>query len=128
MKIFLIILITITTLAGISLLIPGQTTTFNIEDKKLNTIAIIAENVIQCESEGNNVEIIDTNGRWSRGIAQFQDETWQRLSTKAGIDGKSTEPEKARAVLLWAIKNGYGNEWTCYRKLNKTMPELFAEI
>lgn len=75
----------------------------------------LAEQIIQCESGGRNVEIIDSNGKWSRGIAQFQDSTWEWLSGLAGIEGSPLEPEKARAVLIWALENGYGFHWSCFR-------------
>ena len=81
------------------------------------SIESLADAIIECESSGRNVEIIDTNGKWSRGIAQFQDATWAWMSVGAGIQGSSTEPEKARAVLIWALQNGYGMHWTCYRKI-----------
>lgn len=74
----------------------------------------LAEQIIECESGGRNVEIIDSNGKWSRGIAQFQDSTWEWLSGLAGVQGSAMEPEKARAVLIWALENGYGFHWTCY--------------
>jgi len=77
----------------------------------------LADNMIQCESGGRNIEIIDTNGKWSRGVAMFQDSTWDWLSGLAGVTGSSMEPEKARAVLLWSLKNGYGEHWyTCYHR------------
>lgn len=80
-------------------------------------IEALADDIIDCESSGRNIEIIDTNGKWSRGIAQFQDTTWEWLSGLAGVTGSSTEPKKAREVLVWSLENGYGSHWTCYRKI-----------
>lgn len=77
----------------------------------------LADRIIECESNGRNVEIIDTNGEWSRGIAQFQDKTWDWMSHEAGVVGSSTEPEKARAVLVWALQNDLGRHWTCFRMI-----------
>ncbi len=80
----------------------------------------LADAIIQCESSGRaDVEIIDTNGEWSRGVAQFQDKTWDWMSQLAGVDGSPLEPEKARAVLVWALENGHGSHWTCYKKVTK---------
>jgi len=78
----------------------------------------LADAIIECESSGRNIEIIDTNGKYSRGIAMFQDETWAWMSRGAGVTGVATEPEKARTVLIWALENGYGGHWyTCYHKV-----------
>lgn len=77
----------------------------------------LADAIIECESSGRNIEIIDTNGLWSRGVAMFQDETWAWMSRGAGVTGVATEPDKARKVLLWALENGHGEHWyTCYHK------------
>lgn len=80
-------------------------------------LSALADRIIMCESSGRNVSIIDSNGLPSRGIAQFQDRTWAWMSKAAGIEGSPMEPEKARAVLIWALKNGHGKHWTCYRKV-----------
>jgi hypothetical protein len=80
----------------------------------------LADAIIDCESSWRNIEIIDTNGKWSRGIAQFQDTTWDWLSGLAGVTGSSMEPEKAREVLVWSLENGYGSHWTCYHLVKGT--------
>ena len=77
----------------------------------------LADLVISCESGGRNVCIIDTNGKPSCGIAQFQETTWIWLSGLAGVEGSPLEPEKARQVLVWAIEHGYGPHWTCFNKI-----------
>jgi hypothetical protein len=79
---------------------------------------VLADKIIQCESSGRNIEIIDTNGKWSRGVAMFQDETWAWMSKEAGVEGTSLEPEKARTVLVWAIEQGIADDhWViCYKK------------
>lgn len=78
----------------------------------------LADEIIDCESDGINVEIIDTNGKWSRGVAQFQDATWAWMSKSAGVEGTSLEPEKARQVLVWAIREGIApKHWViCYQR------------
>lgn len=86
-------------------------------EPKVSAYDALADAIIECESNGRNVEIIDTNGEWSRGIAQFQDETWSWMSPLAGVEGSPLEPEKAREVLVWALENGHGSHWTCYYKV-----------
>jgi hypothetical protein len=78
----------------------------------------LADEIIECESSYRNIEIIDTNGKWSRGVAMFQDETWSWMSKEAGVIGTSLEPEKARQVLVWAIREGIApDHWvTCYKR------------
>lgn len=70
---------------------------------------------IQCESNWNNVTIIDTNGKFSRGIGQFQDETWQLFSKQSGIIGTSTDPVATVKMMNWAFQNNLQTHWTCYR-------------
>lgn len=78
-----------------------------------------ADEIINCESSGRNIEIIDTNGKWSRGVAMFQDATWEWMSREAGVVGSSMEPEKARQVLIWASENDLVDDhWViCYKKI-----------
>lgn len=78
-----------------------------------------ADKIIDCESSGRNIEIIDTNGEWSRGVAMFQDATWAWMSKAAGVEGSSLEPEKARQVLIWASEQGLVDDhWViCYGKV-----------
>lgn len=91
-----------------------------VEQEKPHPFSDLAEAIIQCESSGRaHVEIIDSNGEWSRGIAQFQDRTWDWMSKEAGVTGSPLEEDKARAVLLWALENGHGKHWTCYKKVTQ---------
>lgn len=78
-----------------------------------------ADKIIDCESGGRNIEIIDTNGKWSRGVAMFQDATWAWMSKAAGVTGSSTDPVKARQVLIWASENDLVDDhWViCYGKV-----------
>lgn len=78
-----------------------------------------ADEIIDCESSGRNIEIIDTNGKWSRGVAMFQDATWAWMSKAAGVTGSSTDPVKARQVLIWASENDLVDDhWIiCYGKV-----------
>jgi hypothetical protein len=77
----------------------------------------VVQRLIQCESSGRNVTIIDSNGLHSRGILQFQDKTWEWFSKLSGIKGTSTNPNDAIRMANWAVQNGYGPHWTCFRLL-----------
>lgn len=74
--------------------------------------------VIACESSGRHEGIWGDNGR-SYGWLQLQKPTWEYLSAKAGIKGNWQDKQDQVRLLEWAIKNGHGNNWTCWRKLNK---------
>ena len=77
----------------------------------------IVDRLIQCESGGKNITIIDSNGLESRGILQYQDKTWEWFSKLSGITGKPTNDEDAKKMTRWAVKNGYGENWTCWKKI-----------
>jgi len=69
--------------------------------------------LVACESSGRNITIMDSNGRWSRGILQYQDRTWEWFSKLSGIKGTSTNPTDAIAMTEWAIENGKIGHWSC---------------
>ena len=80
-----------------------------------------AQTVINCESGG-------VHDRWgdkdrphsSYGVAQFQKRTFDELAKKATLpdpDWKSSAQQVQ--LLIWAIQNGYGKRWTCYRLMAK---------
>jgi hypothetical protein len=83
----------------------------------LSPTEALADKIITCESHWRNVSIIDSNGLPSRGIAQFQDRTWKWMSEAAGVEGSPLEPAKAKEVLMWALANGHGKHWSCWRKI-----------
>ena|ERR1043165_4183830 len=65
------------------------------------------------ESSGReDIQIIDSNGKWSRGCLQFQDETWKRYSKKFGLTANVldciAQKRLAREILLHE-KNGWRN-------------------
>ena len=72
--------------------------------------------IIMCESSGKHKDVWGDN-RESYGIAQFQKPTWDYLSGLAGIEGDWKDKQDQIALLKWAIQNGHGKHWTCYRKL-----------
>ena len=74
--------------------------------------------VIMCESSGRHEGIWGDRGR-SYGITQLQKPTWDYLSVKAGIQGSWKDKQDQVRLLEWAIQNGHGDNWTCWRKLKK---------
>ncbi|MBI5421324.1 MAG: transglycosylase family protein [Parcubacteria group bacterium] len=85
---------------------------------KVQRIDSVIEKLIQCESGGKNVKIIDSNGYYSYGILQFQKATWDGWSRESGIVGDPMVPEDAIQMARWAIKNGFISHWTCARILD----------
>jgi len=75
------------------------------------TADLAIEHLIPCESMGQTVNRIDTNGKMSYGILQFQDwDEWERVS---GITGSPDNHADAIRMAEWAIQNGMINHWTC---------------
>ncbi len=72
--------------------------------------------VIMCESSGRHEGIWGDNGR-SYGLTQLQKPTWDYLSGIARIEGNWKNKQDQIRLLEWAVQNGYGDHWTCYRKL-----------
>jgi hypothetical protein len=77
----------------------------------LATADLAIEHLIPCESMGKPINRIDTNGKMSYGILQFQDwDEWERVS---GITGDPDNRADAIRMAEWAIQNGMINHWTC---------------
>lgn len=75
------------------------------------TADLAIEHLIPCESMGRPLNRLDTNGKMSYGILQFQDwDEWQRIS---GITGNPDNRADAIRMAEWAIQNGMINHWTC---------------
>jgi len=75
------------------------------------TADLAIEHLIPCESMGQVLDRVDTNGKMSYGILQFQDwEEWERMS---GISGSPDNRADAVRMAEWAIQNGMINHWTC---------------
>lgn len=82
------------------------------------TADLAIEHLIPCESGGATINRIDTNGKMSYGILQFQDwEEWERMS---GISGSPDNRADAIRMAEWAIQNGLINRWTCANILKIT--------
>jgi hypothetical protein len=83
----------------------------------------IVENIIQCESQNQmvwgdlNYYEKGVNIR-SYGVAQFQERTFNYLKGLANADQLNFYDRDDQVYLLkWAIENGYGYLWSCYRIL-----------
>jgi hypothetical protein len=75
------------------------------------TADLAIEHLIPCESMGRPINRVDTNGKMSYGILQFQDwDEWERVS---GITGDPDNRRDAIRMAEWAIENGMINHWTC---------------
>jgi hypothetical protein len=75
------------------------------------TADLAIEHLIPCESMGQRLDRLDTNGKMSYGILQFQDwDEWERIS---GITGNPDNRADSIRMAEWAIQNGMINHWTC---------------
>jgi hypothetical protein len=81
------------------------------------TADLAIEHLIPCESGGRAVDRVDTNGKMSYGILQFQDwPEWERVS---GISGNPDNPDDAIRMAEWGIEHGMIEHWTCARILGE---------
>lgn len=75
------------------------------------TADLAIEHLIPCESMGRTVNRIDSNGKMSYGILQFQD--WNEWEAASGLTGDPDNRLDAIRMAEWAIQNGMINHWTC---------------
>ena len=80
--------------------------------------------IVLCESGGNEYAEgdCDENGKncKANGIAQFHERTFYWLAGLANLEHPNYwSTQDQLTVLRFALLNGYGKEWSCYRKLNK---------
>lgn len=73
----------------------------------------IFDKLIGCESQWTNIARIDSNGKMSYGILQFQQSTWDGFAPRAGVTSTPMNPVSALKVATYMIKNGYLARWTC---------------
>jgi hypothetical protein len=75
------------------------------------------------ESSGReDVEIIDTNGEWSRGCLQFQDRTLRYYAAKYDLHGEALDCRYQKALtrqILLGHPDGWRNWYTSVNKLGK---------
>jgi hypothetical protein len=77
----------------------------------------ILQKLIQCESQNTNREEIDSNGKMSRGILQFQDSTWATFAALANVSSSPMNPVSAIKVADFMIDRGELHRWSCARIL-----------
>jgi hypothetical protein len=75
------------------------------------TADLAIEHLIPCESMGRTINRIDSNGKMSYGILQFQD--WNEWEAASGLGGNPDNRADAIRMAEWAIENGMINHWTC---------------
>jgi Transglycosylase-like domain len=82
------------------------------------TADLAIEHLIPCESGGRTIDELDTNGKMSYGILQFQDwSEWERMS---GITGDPNNSDDAIRMAEWGIEHGMIDHWGCARILGET--------
>jgi hypothetical protein len=82
--------------------------------------------IMECESSLRN-NVWGDDGK-SFGIAQFRKETFYEFAVKAKKEMKAAKlwparwrhPQHQVFLMNWGIDHGYGNRWTCYRKIKHT--------
>lgn len=81
----------------------------------------IVEQLIQCESQGQNISRVDSNGQLSRGILQFNGvSTWNEMEQRFNFYGDPGNPPEAIHMADMMISNGLVGRWTCARSLGLT--------
>lgn len=92
-----------------------------IENIQKHRIENIVKKIIQCESEGKHNVWGDKNYIYpAYGILQFQQRTFIWLSNISGKkDMKWKNKDHQIELLKWALQNGQGGLWTCFRILSK---------
>jgi hypothetical protein len=81
------------------------------------TADLAIEHLIPCESGGKAVDHLDSNGKMSYGILQFQDwREWERIS---GITGDPENSDDAIRMAEWGIEHGMIDHWGCARILGE---------
>ena len=74
--------------------------------------------IIECESSGRYDAVGDDGV--SVGIAQFQEATFNEMKKKAKMPRlRWKNPVHQLRLMIYMIEHGYGDRWTCYRKIMK---------
>jgi hypothetical protein len=88
--------------------------------------ATLMMKIMECESS-LRYNVWGDDGK-SFGIAQFRKETFYEFAAKAKKEMKAAKlwparwrhPQHQVFLMNWGIDHGYGNRWTCYRKIKHT--------
>jgi len=79
------------------------------------TADLAIEYLIPCESGGRPIDHLDSDGKVSYGILQFQDwEEWENIS---GIRGNPENSDDAIRMAEWGIEHGMIDHWGCAKVL-----------
>jgi len=73
----------------------------------------IFDKLIPCESQWTDIARIDSNGKMSYGILQFQESTWLEFAPLAGVSSTPMNPQAALKVASYMISKGELHRWTC---------------
>jgi hypothetical protein len=77
----------------------------------------LVDEIIACESGGRHERVWGDKGK-AYGIAQFWEETFYWMAEMANLENPNWKSKEQQITLLgWALENGLGNHWTCYREL-----------
>lgn len=72
--------------------------------------------IIECESSGRFNAVGDDG--LSYGIAQFRQSTFNEMKALAKMPNlRYKNPIHQLKLMNWMLDNGFGNRWTCYRKM-----------
>jgi hypothetical protein len=76
------------------------------------------ESLIECESQGQNISRVDSNGQISRGILQFNGtSTWNEMEQRFNFYGDPGNPPEAIHMADMMISSGLIGRWTCAHSL-----------
>ena len=76
------------------------------------------EQLIECESQGQNISRIDSNGQVSQGILQFNGtSTWNEMEHRFDFYGDPRNPTAAIHMADMMISSGLVGRWTCAHSL-----------
>ena len=76
----------------------------------------VVNKIIACES--SHRPHVWGDGGLAYGQAQFHKKTFNWMKHKAGMNGLQWKNNAHQVLLLhWALDNGYGSHWSCFRKL-----------
>lgn len=97
--------------------ISGHGWSYSVPFPVKNTSTI--EELIQCESQGDNIARPDSNGLVSWGILQFNGTaTWREAEEQFGFSGSPLQPADAIHMADMMISAGELYRWTCAKILH----------
>lgn len=84
-----------------------------------STVAEVIEHIIPCENidrlrnPDSTPKVLDSNNKYSYGLLQIQQGTWDKWSKESGITGDPTNAHDAIRMASWAVQKGYLEAWSC---------------